>query len=134
VSGTPRTPFRVLFVDDDSATREGYRAFLAGCGYDVMPAATGIEALSLASTSAPDVIVLDLGLPDIDGKDVTGRVREWSDVPVLILSVRDDAEEKVAALDAWNRMGNIGSIPENQLVKPSKCPEPPDNLTSATAC
>ena len=58
---------RVLFVDDDSATREGYMAYLASCGFDVMPAATGGQALVLASTWAPHVIVLDLGLPDIDG-------------------------------------------------------------------
>ena len=103
MSGTPRTPFRVLFVDDDAATREGYRAFLAGCGYDVMPAATGIEALSLASTSAPDVIVLDLGLPDIDGWEVARRLRAVPGtlaIPIIALTGSDREQERASAMRA----------------------------------
>jgi CheY-like chemotaxis protein len=64
---TSKSPIRVLFVDDDSVTREGYTIHLASFGYDVIPAANGREALALANMWAPNVIVLDLGLPDIDG-------------------------------------------------------------------
>jgi two-component system KDP operon response regulator KdpE len=65
----------------------------------VLRADTGDEALRRIASDAPDVVVLDLGLPDIDGKDVIGRVREWSDVPIVVLSARDREAEKVAALD-----------------------------------
>ena len=71
----PQTSIRVRFVDDNSAARVGYTKYLANVGYDVMPVATGQEALTLASTWAPDVIVLDLGLPDIDGWAVARELK-----------------------------------------------------------
>lgn len=91
---------RILIVDDEPQILRFLKPSLAAAGYDVIAAATGKDALKAAATSSPDVIVLDLGLPDMDGKEVIGRIREWSDVPILILSVRQAEEEKVAALDA----------------------------------
>ena len=93
----------MLFVEDDSATREGYRTFLVGCGYDVMAAATGQEALALASTSAPDVIVLDLGLPDIDGWEVARRLkgaRGTVAIPIIALTGSDRPQERASAMRA----------------------------------
>jgi two-component system KDP operon response regulator KdpE len=87
-------------MDDERAIRRYLRASLAARGYAVLEAADGEEALGMAIKEHPDLLVLDLGLPDMDGVDVVRRVREWSQVPILILSVRDREEEKVAALDA----------------------------------
>ncbi|BBE71987.1 response regulator [Oharaeibacter diazotrophicus] len=89
----------VLLVDDEQAIHRFLRPALAAEGYEVLPAKDGREALALASERAPDVVILDLGLPDIDGKVVLRRLRAWSDVPVVILSARDREAEKVEALD-----------------------------------
>ncbi len=75
------------------------RPALAANDYEVISADTGGEALRRIAADAPDVVVLDLGLPDLDGKDVIARVREWSDVPIVVLSARDREGEKIAALD-----------------------------------
>jgi two-component system KDP operon response regulator KdpE len=91
---------RILVVDDERAIRRYLRTALSAQGYQVIEAATGEEALSAIVTSHPDLIILDLGLPDMDGIDVTRHVREWSQTPILILSVRDHELEKVATLDA----------------------------------
>jgi two-component system, OmpR family, KDP operon response regulator KdpE len=91
---------RVLVVDDELAIRRFLRASLSAQGYQLFEAASGREALEAAATERPDLIILDLGLPDFDGVEVTRRLREWSKVPVLILSVRDQDEQKIAALDA----------------------------------
>jgi two-component system, OmpR family, KDP operon response regulator KdpE len=90
---------RILVVDDEPQILRFLRPSLTAAGYDVLTAATGAEALKLAATAAPDVIVLDLGLPDLDGKDVIRRLREWSATPVIVLSARDREAEKIAALD-----------------------------------
>jgi two-component system KDP operon response regulator KdpE len=90
---------RVLVVDDEPQIQRFLRPALAAAGYEVIEAASGAEALKAASTRAPDVIILDLGLPDMDGKDVVARLRGWSDVPVIILSARDRESEKIEALD-----------------------------------
>jgi two-component system KDP operon response regulator KdpE len=91
---------RVLVVDDERPIRRYLRAALNAQGYLVYEAATGQEALQAVLTDRPDLIILDLGLPDLDGVEVTRRLREWNPVPILILSVREHEQDKVAALDA----------------------------------
>lgn len=90
---------KVLVVDDDAQILRALRTSLRAHGYDVVTAPDGETALDAAATGNVDVVVLDLGLPDIDGTEVIRRLRGWSDVPVIILSVRDTQEEKVGALD-----------------------------------
>jgi two-component system KDP operon response regulator KdpE len=90
---------RILVTDDEPAVHRFLTPALVANDYEVLRADTGDEALRRIASDAPDVVVLDLGLPDIDGKDVIGRVREWSDVPIVVLSARDREAEKVAALD-----------------------------------
>ncbi len=92
-------PERVLVVDDDAQILRALRTSLRAHGYDVIVASDGESALEAAATQATDVVVLDLGLPDIDGLEVIRRLRSWTEVPVIILSVRDSQEEKVGALD-----------------------------------
>lgn len=91
---------RILVVDDERAIRRFLRASLATHGHAVLEASTGEEALSIAAGQRPDVIFLDLGLPDMDGIQVTQQLREWSQVPVIVLSVRDQEKDKIEALDA----------------------------------
>ena len=91
---------RVLVIEDEAPIRRFLSIVLGSAGFDVEEAARGREGIERAATSAPDVVVLDLGLPDIDGKVVVTAIREWSQVPILILSVRDAETEKIAALDA----------------------------------
>jgi two-component system KDP operon response regulator KdpE len=88
-----------LIVDDEKQIRRLLRIALEGAEHQVFEAETGEEGLNQIVHRRPDIVLLDLGLPDMEGVKVLKRLREWSDVPVLILSVRDDAEEKVAALD-----------------------------------
>lgn len=90
---------RVLIVDDEVQMRRLLQTTLAGRDYVVETAANGKQALDLAATWRPNVIVLDLGLPDQDGLDVVRRIREWSRVPIIVVSARDDEHAKVAALD-----------------------------------
>ena len=89
----------VLVIDDEIQIRRLLRIALDAEGYAVHEAKSGQEGLTAAVYRRPDVIILDLGLPDMDGIEVLRRLREWSKVPVLILSVRQDVEDKVAALD-----------------------------------
>lgn len=91
---------RVLVVDDDRALARALSINLKARGYDVDVALTGAEALASASSRPPDVVVLDLGLPDLDGLQVLQGLRGWTNVPVLVLSAREEQAEKVAALDA----------------------------------
>lgn len=91
---------RVLVVDDEPAIRRFLHVSLTAHGYVVLEAATGQAALAAVASQHPDVIVLDLGLPDVDGVDVTRMLREWTQIPVIILSVRGQEEVKIAALDA----------------------------------
>ncbi|KMO76701.1 winged helix family two component transcriptional regulator [Mycobacterium sp. BK558] len=91
---------RVLVIDDEPQILRALRINLSVRGYDVRTAATGAEALRAAADFRPDVVVLDLGLPDMSGIDVLGGLRGWSSAPVLVLSARTDAFDKVAALDA----------------------------------
>ncbi len=96
----PESGVRVLVVDDEGAIRRYLRASLNAYGYSVSEAACGEDALAAAASQPPDVVILDLGLPDIDGVEVTRRLREWTAVPVIVLSVRESESDKIAALDA----------------------------------
>jgi two-component system KDP operon response regulator KdpE len=91
---------RVLVVDDEPQIRRALRTSLEAHGYEVATAGTGEEGVLAAAETAPDLMLLDLGLPDLDGTEVIERVRSFSDVPVIVLSVRDRQADKVAALDA----------------------------------
>ena len=91
---------RVLVVDDENSIRRYLHAALSAQGFSVYEAATGGEALKVVLSSRPDIIILDLGLPDFDGIEVTRRLREWSQTPIIILSVREAENDKIAALDA----------------------------------
>jgi two-component system KDP operon response regulator KdpE len=94
-------PHRVaLIIDDEKQIRRLLRLALEGADHQVFEAETGQSGLEEIAYRRPDIVLLDLGLPDMDGVKLLRRLREWSDVPVLILSVRDDPDEKVAALDA----------------------------------
>ena len=89
-----------LIIDDEKQIRRLLRLALESANHQVFEAETGEAGLTAIVNHRPDVVLLDLGLPDMDGIKVLRRLREWTRVPVLILSVRDDPEEKVAALDA----------------------------------
>lgn len=97
--GTTNSPHTALVIDDERATRRLLRLLLIAQGYQVCEAETGKRGLQLAASRRPDVILLDLGLPDMDGLTVLKRLREWTRTPVLILTVRDSEADKVAALD-----------------------------------
>ena len=86
-------------IEDDAQIRKFLRISLEAQGYAVAEARDGPAGLEMVATQSPDVVVLDLGLPTMDGREVIRRLREWSDVPILVLSVRDAEEEKVGALD-----------------------------------
>jgi two-component system KDP operon response regulator KdpE len=90
----------VLVVEDELPMRRFLRATLASHGHEVIEAATAAEAIAHATAYAPEVIVLDLGLPDGDGLDVCRRIREWSVTPILVLSARGQESDKIGALDA----------------------------------
>jgi two-component system KDP operon response regulator KdpE len=105
---------RVLVVDDERAIRRFLRASLSAHGYAVFEASTGQEALSAVLSDRPDLIILDLGLPDLDGLEVTRQLREWSQTPIIVLSVREEEATKVAALD-------VGA--DDYLTKPFGIPE-----------
>jgi two-component system KDP operon response regulator KdpE len=90
---------RVLVVDDEAQIRRFLDIGLRAEGYQVLLAATGAEGLALAAAHAPDLVILDLGLPDREGHEVLAEMRQWSNVPVLMLSVRGAEAEKVKALD-----------------------------------
>ena len=90
---------RVLVVDDDRALQRALKVALSAHGHEVLLATTGEEGLSLVALRSPDVVVLDLGLPDMDGLEVVRRVRGWSQVPVIVLSATALEDRKVAALD-----------------------------------
>jgi two-component system KDP operon response regulator KdpE len=98
-SGTA-VPAVVLVVDDEAPIRKFLRAGLAGQGYSLVEAATGQEALTQAAMRTPDLVLLDLGLPDIDGFEIVRRIREWSTMPIIVISARGQEGDKIRALDA----------------------------------
>lgn len=89
----------VLIVDDEVQIRRLLRVCLEANGYRVLEAGTGQEAITEAAQGKPEVVILDLGLPDMDGVTVLKRLREWTKVPVVVLSVREREDDKIAALD-----------------------------------
>lgn len=91
---------RILLIEDDSRIRRFLRASLPTQGYELLEAGTGHEGLALAAAQVPEVILLDLGLPDMEGIEVIRRLREWSDIPIIILSARGQERDKVTNLDA----------------------------------
>lgn len=93
-------PCRLLVVDDEPQIRRLLRMACESADYRVDEAAGGTEGLALAASNRPDAVILDLGLPDLPGIDVLRRLREWSEVPVLILSAKQEPEDKVEALDS----------------------------------
>ena len=105
---------RVLVVDDESAIRRFLKVALEAEGYVYLEATTGKSALVAAATQRPEIIILDLGLPDLDGLAVLKQIREWSAVPVVVLTVRDAETDKVELLDAGA---------DDYLTKPFSVPE-----------
>jgi two-component system KDP operon response regulator KdpE len=91
---------RILVVDDEKSIRSFLKTSLSAYGYSVFEAAKGKEALTASVSAHPDAIILDLGLPDMDGSEVIVKTRKRSKTPIIVLSVRDDPLEKIAALDA----------------------------------
>ena len=91
---------RILVVDDETPIRRLLRTALTAEGYEVIEAADGNGALAAAAKENPDAVLLDLGLPDLDGTEVLARLREWSPMPVVVLTARDAEAQKIAALDA----------------------------------
>lgn len=101
--GGPDAPTRgpaVVLIEDERPIRRFLRATLVSQGYRLFEAATGEEGLAEAAARPPDVVILDLGLPDIDGLEVIRRLREWTAVPIIVLSARGQERDKIAALDA----------------------------------
>jgi two-component system KDP operon response regulator KdpE len=104
----------ILVVDDESQIRRLLELTLQGSGFDVRLASTGDEGVIRAASERPELIILDLGLPDMDGREVLKKIREWSSVPVLILSVRSSEADIVSCLDAGA---------DDYLVKPFRTGE-----------
>jgi len=104
-----------VIVDDEAQIRRLLRVVLEGENYQVHEAENGRQGLTEIASRRPAVILLDLGLPDMEGLEVLKRLREWSEAPVLVLSVRDDEQSKVAALDS----GGIARTPSRRPAKNS---------------
>ena len=90
----------ILLIEDEPQMRRFLRVTLQGHGYRLIEAASGQEGLIQATTRNPDVVLLDLGLPDMDGIEITRKIREWSEVPIIVISAREQEKDKVKALDA----------------------------------
>jgi len=106
---TEKQSLRILVVDDEKAIRRFLKASLSSYGYNVFESAAGREALERSVSSHPDVIILDLGLPDVDGIEVIRKIRKRAKTPIIVLSVREDVSDKIAAL-------NLGA--DDYLTKP----------------
>jgi two-component system KDP operon response regulator KdpE len=105
---------RVLLIEDEAPIRRLVAAALAASDYQFDEAASGEQALRLAAQSPPDLVILDLGLPDMDGQDVIRRLREWLPAPIVVLSARDEEQQKITALD---------NGADDYLTKPFSTPE-----------
>ena len=90
----------ILVVDDEPAIRRFLRTSLGAYGHSIEEASCGEDALKIVAVGHPDLVILDLGLPDMDGVEITRRLREWTKIPIIILSVREHEDDKIAALDA----------------------------------
>jgi len=91
---------RILVIDDEKQIRRMLNTALTGFGYNVAEASSGQDGLNQTAIFHPDLVILDLGLPDFDGVEVIQRLREWTQVPIIVLSVREQEEDKIKALDA----------------------------------
>jgi two-component system, OmpR family, KDP operon response regulator KdpE len=91
---------KILVIDDEKAIRRYLRSALTPHGVEIAEAASGAEAIAVAAKVLPDLIILDLGLPDMDGLEVIARLREWSEIPIIVVSVREAEATKIAALDS----------------------------------
>jgi two-component system KDP operon response regulator KdpE len=91
---------RILIVDDETAIRRFLKASLPSSDFELLEAANGEEGMRIVGQDRPDVLLLDLGLPDLDGLEVTKKLREWSNIPIIVLSARGQESDKVLALDA----------------------------------
>lgn len=100
MSTTKLTDPQVLVIDDEPQILRALKTILGAKHYRVTTAASGEEGLALAAANPPDIIILDLGLPDLDGFAVCERLRQWTNIPVIVLSVRESERDKVRALDA----------------------------------
>jgi two-component system KDP operon response regulator KdpE len=96
----PPEEIRILVVDDERQIRRMLKTALSAHGYDIREAPSGYDSLSQTQLFHPDVIILDLGLPDLDGIEVIRRLREWTKVPIIVLTVREHEHDKIEALDA----------------------------------
>jgi len=96
----PEARPKILVVDDEPQIRRYLRTTLANEGFEVLEAINAQECESLAASHRPDLILLDLGLPDLDGIDLTRKIREWCDAPIIVISARGQEEDKIQALDA----------------------------------
>lgn len=105
---------RILVIDDEISIRRMLQVLLEGAGHTMISAVDGSHGLHALALDKPDLVILDLGLPDIDGLEVLRRLREWTSVPVLVLSARPDPADKVSALD-------LGA--DDYLTKPFDAPE-----------
>ena len=90
---------KILIVEDEKSICSFIKAILSSNGYDVIAASTGAEACSMISSHCPDLIVLDLGLPDMDGMEIIQSVRSWTQLPIIVVSARSFERDKVRALD-----------------------------------
>lgn len=98
-SGSNETGAKILIVDDEPQIRRFLRASLTAHDYQVVEAEDGKSAVRACTVELPDLVILDLGLPDVDGLEVISQMREWSKVPIIVLSIRSDESDKVDALD-----------------------------------
>lgn len=96
----PDNDHLVLLIEDEQPIRRFLRASLSSAGYRVIESASGDEGLRIAASQPPDLVILDLGLPGLDGQEVLRRLREWLSAPILVLSARDQERQKIEALDA----------------------------------
>ena len=117
----------ILLVDDEASIQRAVAPLLRSRGYDVETVGTGVEALRSAGERPPDLVVLDLGLPDLDGTEVCRRIRKTSDVPIIVLSARGNEADKVAALD-------LGA--DDYVTKPFKVPKSclPESVSPCGGC
>jgi two-component system KDP operon response regulator KdpE len=121
----------VLVIDDEEPVRRFLRVALGGQSYRVIEAATGKDGITVVAVRKPDVIILDLGLPDLDGVEVTRRLRQTTQTPVLILSVRGSENDKIAALEAGaddylTKPFGIGELLARLRAALRRATQPPD--------
>jgi two-component system KDP operon response regulator KdpE len=128
---------RVLVVDDEPPIRRFLKTSLTAQGHTVFEASNGQQAIDAMSAHRPDLLILDLGLPDVDGLEVVRRLREWTQLPIIILSVRDRESDKVSALDAGaddylTKPFGIGELTARMRAALRHSFQPTDNLVFKT--